>query len=93
VARLRRLLVEEGPSRLRAVPGGYLLTVGKGELDSELFADRLQSARAGRLRRDWAMVGRESAQALELWRGAPLADLPDLTLAGAEVRGQAACCG
>ncbi|MFI9584366.1 AfsR/SARP family transcriptional regulator [Streptomyces sp. NPDC052236] len=88
VARLRRLLTEEGRSRLRAVPGGYLLAVGKGELDSELFADRLDSARAGRLRGDWAMVGRETARALELWRGAPLADLPDLTLAGAEVRPQ-----
>ncbi|MEU5608591.1 AfsR/SARP family transcriptional regulator [Streptomyces sparsogenes] len=88
VARLRRVLAEDGEPRLRAVPGGYLLTVGAGELDSELFTERLDRARAGRLRQDWAVVGKETAQALELWRGAPLANLPDPALSHPEVRPQ-----
>ncbi|MEU1663049.1 BTAD domain-containing putative transcriptional regulator [Streptomyces sparsogenes] len=88
VARLRRVLAEDGEPRLRAVPGGYLLTVGAGELDSELFTERLDRARAGRLRQDWAAVGRETVQALELWRGAPLDNLPDPALSHPEVRPQ-----
>lgn len=88
VARLRRLLAEDGEPRLRAVPGGYLLTVGAGELDSELFAERLERARADRLRQDWAGVGRETVRALELWRGSPLANLPDSALSHPEVRPQ-----
>ncbi|ADI04164.1 regulatory protein [Streptomyces bingchenggensis BCW-1] len=89
IARLRRALAEDDREpRPRAVPGGYLLTVGAGELDSELFAERLERARAARLRQDWAATGRETAQALELWRGAPLADLPDLALGHAAVRPQ-----
>ncbi|MFI1853800.1 AfsR/SARP family transcriptional regulator [Streptomyces sp. NPDC020480] len=86
VARLRRILAEDGEPRLRAVPGGYLLTVEAGELDSELFTERLDRARAGRLRQEWAAVGRETVQALELWRGAPLANLPDPALSHPEVR-------
>ncbi|WP_329494817.1 AfsR/SARP family transcriptional regulator [Kitasatospora herbaricolor] len=76
VARLRRALATDGDSRLRAVPQGFLLHVEPGELDTELFAARLAAARTAHQRQDWTGVERESAAALELWRGRPLADVP-----------------
>ncbi|MFE0512971.1 BTAD domain-containing putative transcriptional regulator [Streptomyces sp. NPDC058964] len=88
VTRLRRTLAEDGGSRLRAVPGGYRLAVAEGELDSEVFSGHLERARAARQRHDWATVGRSTARALELWRGEPLADLPDPALVHAEIRPQ-----
>ncbi|MDJ0345161.1 BTAD domain-containing putative transcriptional regulator [Streptomyces sp. H10-C2] len=78
VSRLRRALAEDGGSRLRSVAHGYILDVRDGELDSALFEDHLREARAARLRRNWENVRHECAQALELWRGNPLADVPDL---------------
>ncbi|WP_143666602.1 AfsR/SARP family transcriptional regulator, partial [Streptomyces reticuliscabiei] len=44
VARLRRLL--DDPARLRAVPPGYLLRVGPGELDVHVFHAHVERARA-----------------------------------------------
>lgn len=78
ISRLRRALAEDGDSRLRSVAQGYVLEVRDGELDSALFEDHLRDARAARLRQDWETVRHECARALELWRGRPLADLPDL---------------
>ncbi|MFJ3335220.1 BTAD domain-containing putative transcriptional regulator [Streptomyces sp. NPDC086766] len=74
VARLRRLL--DDPERLRAVPPGYLLRVGQGELDLHVFEARLAEARAAHAGRDWARVVRACTAALALWRGAPLSGLP-----------------
>ncbi|MFJ8198776.1 BTAD domain-containing putative transcriptional regulator [Streptomyces sp. NPDC096152] len=74
VARLRRLL--DDPERLRAVPPGYLLRVGQGELDLHVFEARLAEARVAHAGRDWARVVRACTAALALWRGAPLSGLP-----------------
>ncbi|MFI5688969.1 BTAD domain-containing putative transcriptional regulator [Streptomyces sp. NPDC051636] len=74
VTRLRRLLDE--PERLKAVPPGYLLRVGEGELDVHVFDARVAEARAAHGRRDWAGVLRACTAALALWRGAPLSGLP-----------------
>ncbi|MFF0790649.1 BTAD domain-containing putative transcriptional regulator [Streptomyces spiralis] len=74
VARLRRLL--DGPERLRAVPPGYLLRVGRGELDLHLFEARVAEARAAHDGGEWARAARACADALALWRGTPLSGLP-----------------
>ncbi|MGW0844886.1 BTAD domain-containing putative transcriptional regulator [Streptomyces sp. NPDC002787] len=74
VTRLRRLL--DDPDRLRAVPPGYLLRVGEGELDVRVFETRARAARTAHAARDWSRTLRESTAALALWRGTPLSGLP-----------------
>ncbi|MEU8982436.1 BTAD domain-containing putative transcriptional regulator [Streptomyces sp. NPDC048309] len=77
VTRLRRLL--DDPDRLRAVPPGYVLRVGEGELDVRVFEQHATAARTAHARRDWERALRESAAALALWRGTPLSGLPPET--------------
>ncbi|MDX2698526.1 BTAD domain-containing putative transcriptional regulator [Streptomyces ipomoeae] len=74
VTRLRRLL--DDPERLRAIPPGYLLRVGEGELDVRVFESHVAAARAAHAERDWARTVREATAALALWRGTPLGGLP-----------------
>ncbi|MDX3645614.1 AfsR/SARP family transcriptional regulator, partial [Streptomyces sp. MB09-02B] len=74
VTRLRRLL--DDPERLRAVPPGYLLRVGEGELDVRVFESHARAARTAHAERDWSRTVRESTAALALWRGTPLGGLP-----------------
>ncbi|GDY64714.1 hypothetical protein SAV14893_041070 [Streptomyces avermitilis] len=78
VTRLRRLLGDD-PERLRAVPPGYLLRVGEGELDVRVFEDHVAAARAAHAGGDWERTARECAAALALWRGTPLSGLPPET--------------
>lgn len=74
VTRLRRLL--DDPERLRAVPPGYVLRVGDGELDVRVFDDHVTAARAAHAGREWQRALSESTDALALWRGTPLSGLP-----------------
>ncbi|MER5277881.1 BTAD domain-containing putative transcriptional regulator [Streptomyces sp. NPDC002809] len=87
VTRLRRLLAlaDGGASRLRAVPPGYLLEVHNGELDLDVFEERRTLARRAHADADWTGAARATAAALELWRGNPLADLPDFAEAHAQL--------
>ncbi|WP_441250413.1 BTAD domain-containing putative transcriptional regulator [Kitasatospora sp. McL0602] len=85
VGRLRRALGEEGEHRLRATACGYVLKVHDGELDSQNFAVLLEAARTARATEDWQNVSLRTASALRLWRGEPLADLPDAIALRAEV--------
>ncbi|MET8952946.1 BTAD domain-containing putative transcriptional regulator [Streptomyces sp. NPDC004533] len=75
VTRLRRLLGEDGPERLRAVPPGYLLRVDEGELDVRVFEGHVAAARAAHTGRAWERTVGEASAALALWRGAPLSGL------------------
>ncbi|PIB05363.1 hypothetical protein B1C81_28985 [Streptomyces sp. HG99] len=77
VTRLRRLL--DDPERLRAVPPGYVLRVGEGELDVRVFAHHATAARVAHAGRDWERALREATAALALWRGTPLSGLPPET--------------
>ncbi|MEU1454134.1 AfsR/SARP family transcriptional regulator [Streptomyces avermitilis] len=79
VTRLRRLLGDDDPERLRAVPPGYLLRVGEGELDVRVFGEHVAAARAAHAGGDWERTARECAAALALWRGTPLSGLPPET--------------
>ncbi|MFJ9044248.1 BTAD domain-containing putative transcriptional regulator [Streptomyces sp. NPDC102347] len=74
VARLRRLLDE--PDRLVTVPTGYVLRVDEGELDVHVFDAHTAAARAAYVEGDWERVRRACEGALALWRGSPLAGLP-----------------
>ncbi|MGW7449081.1 BTAD domain-containing putative transcriptional regulator [Kitasatospora sp. NPDC054795] len=86
LARLRTQLGDEHGERLRSTPLGYLLKVAEGELDSRVFGLGVRRAREALLREDWEAVRRESAAALALWRGEPLAEFPDLPQAQAPRR-------
>ncbi|PNG16136.1 AfsR/SARP family transcriptional regulator, partial [Streptomyces cahuitamycinicus] len=74
IARLRRLL--DDPGRLLTVPSGYVLRIDEGELDVHVFDAHVAEARAAHTGQDWERVVRVCADALALWRGAPLAGLP-----------------
>jgi DNA-binding SARP family transcriptional activator/tetratricopeptide (TPR) repeat protein len=78
VARLRRSLRDSGGTRLRTMTHGLHIRVGEGELDRELFEERVRRAREARGREDWEAVEREAGAALALWQGPPFADVPAL---------------
>ncbi|MFJ8042000.1 AfsR/SARP family transcriptional regulator [Kitasatospora sp. NPDC096147] len=78
VGRLRRLLGPDGGDRLRTVPAGYLVRIGRGELDTDELARAVADAAEARRAEDWRVVSSATRTALGLWRGAPLADLPQL---------------
>ncbi|MEW2566303.1 tetratricopeptide repeat protein [Streptomyces sp. NPDC047070] len=84
VSRVRRVLDEAArgedgtadrpPIQLARVSGGYLLRAADDSID--LLRFRALVARARELRPDDAECGRLLRDALDLWRGSPLADLP-----------------
>ena len=74
--RLRQALGDE--DRVRAVPPGYLIEVGPGELDVQVFAEECAAGRRKLAEKEWAEASRRFGAALELWRGRPLADVPAL---------------
>jgi DNA-binding SARP family transcriptional activator/tetratricopeptide (TPR) repeat protein len=80
VMRLRRRLDERAAARIVTRAPGYAIEVSGGELDAWLFETLTQQAgaavRAGR----WAEAARTAAEALGLWRGAPLTDIPSQLL-------------
>ncbi|MFC8718398.1 BTAD domain-containing putative transcriptional regulator, partial [Kitasatospora sp. NPDC057198] len=77
VARLRRALGDEDGTRLRATPSGYRLVVADEELDTRRFEAAVRRARAAHEAGDPGAVLAETAAGLALWRGEPLADLPE----------------
>ena len=83
VLRLRRQLGDEAGARVRTVAPGYLAEASEDEVDTEVF---LAGCRRGRrqLAAGDAVAARVTlGEALDLWRGEPLADLPpsvDVTL-------------
>ena len=84
VMRLRRLLGDDQGQLVQAVPLGYLLACAGGESDLQEFEElRRRAARAARSG-DWQTAAACSTDALALWRGEPLADVPG-TIHDAEV--------
>ncbi len=87
VKRLRQALGPLGYQRIVTRPAGYLIEVMPGELDvtrfTELQAAAVSAARAGA----WDVVSARLSEALGLWRGRPLADVPSgVLVAGAVPR-------
>ena len=85
VSRLRRVLGPEAGARVLTRHLGYLLEAGEEEVDLLRFAALCQqggtAVRAGAWARAWGLLG----EALDLWRGEPLADVPSGPLHREEV--------
>ncbi|MEV0841774.1 BTAD domain-containing putative transcriptional regulator [Actinocatenispora sera] len=64
------------PARISTTPHGYQLHVADDELDAAVFATLLRQAAAHRHAGRWRPALDLLDEALRLWRGAPLADLP-----------------
>jgi DNA-binding SARP family transcriptional activator/tetratricopeptide (TPR) repeat protein len=75
ISRLRKALAGGGPPRLLARPPGYLLRVEPGELDLDLFEQRVATGRDALSRGDPGRAAVLLRGAESLWRGRPLADL------------------
>jgi DNA-binding SARP family transcriptional activator/tetratricopeptide (TPR) repeat protein len=80
VMRLRRQLGEPAAARLVTRPPGYVIEVSGDELDASRFEALIQEAGAAARAGEWARTARTADQALELWRGTPLADIPSQLL-------------
>jgi predicted ATPase/DNA-binding SARP family transcriptional activator len=89
IARLRKALAVDGfsrESRLKTAAGGYLLAVGEGELDADVFQRRVQDGRRA-LEAGQAEHAAEALRGgLALWRGPPLAEVAYESFAQAEIR-------
>jgi DNA-binding SARP family transcriptional activator len=81
VSRLRRALEADV---LRTLPGGYLLEVDPGEFDLRRFEELAAAGRELLAQGDAAAARGTLADALELWRGTPLAEFAANPLARRE---------
>jgi predicted ATPase/DNA-binding SARP family transcriptional activator len=81
VSRLRKAL---GRDLLVTRPPGYMLRLGDAQLDSITLADRLARAREAMAQARAGEVLDALSEALELWRGPPLADFTYESFAQAE---------
>ncbi|WP_034262724.1 AfsR/SARP family transcriptional regulator [Actinospica robiniae] len=79
VTRLRQSLGAAG-ERIKAVPPGYLIQLGPGELDAQEFERLCSAGRKALTESDWDAAASQCAAALALWRGEPLADVPNAAL-------------
>ncbi|CAL9424623.1 hypothetical protein SUDANB120_01918 [Streptomyces sp. enrichment culture] len=73
VGRLRRAL---GPDAVRSAEGGYVLAAAREDVDGYRF-ERLARTAAAAVERDPARAAALYDEALALWRGPALADLPE----------------
>jgi DNA-binding SARP family transcriptional activator/Tfp pilus assembly protein PilF len=85
VKRLRQALGPHGHQRIATCPAGYMIEAAPEELDltrfGQLRAAGQEAARAGA----WDTASAQLSEALLLWRGPPLADVPSRPLMRAEV--------
>jgi DNA-binding SARP family transcriptional activator len=76
VMRLRKALGPSLATRIIAHPPGYLIRVGERDLDLLRFEALCEDAGAALREGAWAQASGAAGQALALWRGAPLLDVP-----------------
>ena len=81
---LRRCTGEPSAQRLRTQPSGYLLEVGPDELDLERFERLVDQAQQATAAHDLQLAARTLRQALGLWRGLALANMPPSLAVDAE---------
>ncbi|MFC8518609.1 BTAD domain-containing putative transcriptional regulator [Streptomyces sp. NPDC057257] len=78
VGRLRRAL---GRNAIASDPGGYVLTATEDDIDLYVFERLVRQGTTALAHDDAAEAARALDEALTLWRGPALADLPDRTAA------------
>ena len=76
VVRLRRALGPSAAARIVTQPPGYLCRAEEDELDVLRFEKLCRQARSAARERAWPRAAALLTEALGLWRGAPLADVP-----------------
>jgi DNA-binding SARP family transcriptional activator len=80
VMRLRRRLDPRAAARIVTRSPGYVIEVSGDELDASRLETLTQQAGAAARTGEWASAARAAAEALALWRGTPLADIPSQLL-------------
>ena len=83
VKKLRRLLGPAG-GRIITKPPGYLIEVRPGELDLDAFIRLTATASSAAQDAAWEDASALLSQALGLWRGEPLSDVPSPLLQRSE---------
>jgi DNA-binding SARP family transcriptional activator/tetratricopeptide (TPR) repeat protein len=76
VMRLRQVVGPEVGARIRTRDPGYCIDVGDDELDLTCFSALCESGGAAVRAGSWEPAEADLAEALNLWRGQPLADVP-----------------
>ena len=85
VFRVRRTLAEAGLQEILTThSGGYVLSVGDGQLDATAFEEGVQRGRARMADGDPVAAAADLRDALALWRGPAFADVADAEFARAE---------
>ncbi len=82
VSRLRHRFAGLGlsPATIVTDPVGYVVRTGPGELDTEVFTQRVEAARATLAAGRPADARRQYRAALQLWRGPALSGIPNRTV-------------
>jgi DNA-binding SARP family transcriptional activator len=84
VLRLRRLLGDTDSTVLVTRAPGYLLRLGSGDTDAQVFEAQVREGRRAYAAGDPERAAAQLAEALALWHGSPLADVPPTPLIEAE---------
>ena len=84
VQRLRSTLGPSGVGLIETRPPGYLIRVGDGAFDVREFSALAARGHAAAAAGTWAQAASLLREALGLWRGEPLADVPSQLLRGRE---------
>jgi DNA-binding SARP family transcriptional activator/tetratricopeptide (TPR) repeat protein len=87
VSRLRQVLGPDAGARVVTRYPGYLIEVGEHEVDLLRFRSLYREAGASVRARQWARVAETLGEALGVWRGEPLADVPGELLHREQVPG------
>jgi WD40 repeat protein/DNA-binding SARP family transcriptional activator len=85
VMRLRKVLDDQGGTRIVTHARGYSIAVTDGELDVARFRACLAASREAARRGTWEAAAAQARAALALWRGEPLADVESPVLAARDV--------
>jgi DNA-binding SARP family transcriptional activator/tetratricopeptide (TPR) repeat protein len=80
VMRLRRRLDPRAAARIVTRAHGYAIEISGDELDASQFETLTRKAGAAVRAGQWAQAARTATDALGLWRGIPLADIPSQLL-------------
>jgi DNA-binding SARP family transcriptional activator len=85
VSRLRQVLGDAAGGPIITRQPGYVLAVSAGELDVDRFTELYGQARSAVAGGAWRLAVARLDEALALWRGDPLADVPSAVLQRTEV--------